>query len=220
MKPQRFPSRGFTLAEILIVLGVVAALAALAIPALNRALSGAQKAQSVNNLRQIGGAIIAYATDNNGSLPGVNSATSTERWARTLIAQISGIPYGTQESYASSRRLGRMFRSPLDKVVRSDRNDLVCSYGLNFAVQNNNTSGTVTPVKMIAIQQPANTILAGELRTVDNTVNNALGHSLSRLNGTGDFYPDGNLYVMADGSVRMIRKAETQGPPNLWNFSK
>jgi len=60
---------GFTLVEVLIVIGIISALAALLLPAVVKARRAAGGITCESNLRQWGMATIAFANDNNGSLP-------------------------------------------------------------------------------------------------------------------------------------------------------
>jgi prepilin-type N-terminal cleavage/methylation domain-containing protein len=60
---------GFTLVELLVVIGVVALLAALLLPALASAKDKVRRASCLSNLRQIGIAIHLYADDHDGDIP-------------------------------------------------------------------------------------------------------------------------------------------------------
>src|SRR5438045_343658 len=58
---------GFTLVELLVVVGIVATLAALLLPALARSKASAYRLKCVGNLRQLGLAAHMYWDDNNGN---------------------------------------------------------------------------------------------------------------------------------------------------------
>src|SRR5206468_1544637 len=61
---------GFTLVELLVVIGIIAVLIAVLLPALNKARESARQVQCLSNMKQISTAIIAFANDHNGLMPG------------------------------------------------------------------------------------------------------------------------------------------------------
>ncbi|RYD36026.1 MAG: prepilin-type N-terminal cleavage/methylation domain-containing protein, partial [Verrucomicrobiaceae bacterium] len=85
------PSSGFTLVEILVVLVIVAALAAVAFTMGPKMKRRGDAAKSLQNIRQIGVSLITYSTENNSRLPaprGEDSSGNEVHWHQALLAMI------------------------------------------------------------------------------------------------------------------------------------
>lgn len=61
--------RGFNYVELLVSLGIIAVLTALVLPLVSRSRAAAQSITCLSQLRQIGGAFMQYAADNDKRLP-------------------------------------------------------------------------------------------------------------------------------------------------------
>lgn len=67
---------GFTLIELLVVVAIIAVLAAILLPALQRAKEASRRSLCLANLRQIGAATLMYADDNRNCFPNYGYAAN------------------------------------------------------------------------------------------------------------------------------------------------
>src|ERR1041384_3278762 len=68
----------FTLVELLVVIGIIAVLISILLPTLNQAREKARAVQCLSNERQIAMAVIAFANENFGLMPGRAGASLTK----------------------------------------------------------------------------------------------------------------------------------------------
>ena len=125
-------ARGFAVIELLVVIGIIAILAALLLPALTRAKQSALSTSCLGNLRQLQLAHLSYAHDHNDQLPPNNYVYLLGVTNRPFEAQASWCPGNVREDTTTSNivsgllypylRSIAVFRCPGDRSFLSATN--------------------------------------------------------------------------------------------------
>lgn len=199
---------GFSLIELMAVIALVAVIAALAATLLPEAKLAARRAASASNLRQLGLALSAFASDNQDRLPG--RVRSADKWPRALVPYLQGGTkvLGEPDDPHCFLRTGH---DPLDN--RRNQTSYILN-GFNDAGAFSNESVFVT---MRGVERPTATILmSGQSGTGNFYMDFEEGNQNSVLNKAA--YGNGSNYLFADGSVRFLRVEDYSD--TLWLVGK
>ena len=113
--------RGFTLVELLVVIGIIALLISMLMPALSRARDQANVVKCMSNLRQLTIAWTSYAQDNRGTLP--RSYTSPGGYWVGSGDDETAITSGTLYPYSQNVGLYKCAADALDRLRSYSIND-------------------------------------------------------------------------------------------------
>ena len=108
----RGPAKGFTLVELLVVIGIIALLISILLPSLKKAREQSRMVACQSNLRQIAQGFILYANASKGQLPplsekqppsGGNPVTAGGKHWFEFLGENGHVPVGTEDVSSGAR---------------------------------------------------------------------------------------------------------------------
>ena len=147
---------GFTLVELLVVIGIIAVLASIAFPVLSRIQEKGRVARTVSNLRQVGTWVLAYATDNDGRTPVAGGAL-----AYGQTDPVTQKPPWQEQLEQTGRGDRRVFAGTPPEQLPSGEWVSQFFLGSRAAYAE---SGEYGPILLTRISEPARYLLVGEVR--------------------------------------------------------
>ena len=148
---------GFTLVELLVVIGIIALLIAILMPALSRAREKAREVNCLSNARQLAIGVFMYTDQHKGIFPpSADYSMPTTEPARVWTARV--MPYISNQAVFSCPAVA----DPKFASDWANRGEGTIGYTTATAFDPADVEGFSTPTKVSMIQQPSLVPLFGD----------------------------------------------------------
>ncbi len=210
--------RGFTLIELLVTIAIIAILAAMLLPALNKVRDMAKGTYCINNEKQIANYMRFYADDNDDFIPHYYASSAPKEWWRSLGYHYMGL--------APNAAPAKVFSCPAAKPpyygwgggwLATDN----CSYGINYA------QFSTIPLKKI--KRPSSLVMftdievtpAGYFICYKPSAKDMAGTSYTKDWGVANWHSNLSTNIgWTDGHVSNMREIELYNNKNNYYFSE
>jgi prepilin-type N-terminal cleavage/methylation domain-containing protein len=183
--------RGFTLIEVLVVVSIIAALAAVVMTISKSSKAKAQQVVTLQKMKALGTAFAAYTTDKNGLMP-LESAIGSDDWTDAGKPENQEVWYNALPSLMNAPAVGaigstdpaRFYQDAYPLFIAGAPypsaekrvNKPLFAVGMNSRLQRKSDSGVVSQSRLAQILNPAKTVVFLE-RGLPNDKKTAAGQA-------------------------------------------
>lgn len=225
-------SVGLTLIEMVVCISIFSVLFVIILASLQKAMSNAQAAGCAVNLNKLGGGIMLYAGEHNGTVPPsqnfITGQISADQWYR------HNTMWAYQYIDQSWPTLGRIFKCPADKTKVDQPSNLInfyhsytWSYDLLINWQDGVPRSPHTQyVKIWDVQKKIlmlDGLCGGDGDSAYSSQANNLGTTGPLVSGSANMtissrHNGGANCFFGDGSIQWISKSDLINTPSLWQY--